>query len=116
MPSRRVTAALAAVAVLAGLGVAYLGYRNLGDPPISGSVLGFEVVSPGRVTVRFAVQRDHPERAADCVLRARARDGTEVGRLDVAVPPGPADVARSVELHTSGPIMIAEVLSCRYRP
>jgi hypothetical protein len=114
MPSRRVLAVLAALAVLSGLGLAYLGYRNLGDPAIEGHVLDWRPVGDGELTVRFAVRRDHPERPATCVLRARAQDGAEVGRIAVPVPAGMADVARTAELPVSRTAVVAEVYSCEY--
>jgi hypothetical protein len=117
MPSRRVLIAGAAVTVLLGLGVAWLGYRNLGDPPIDGSVLSW---GPGiddkALSVRFAVHRDHPGQAATCTLRARSRDNAEVGRTDVFVPKSStADVAVTASLPISGPAVVAEVYSCVYR-
>src|SRR5262249_57777089 len=101
--------------VAAGLGLAYLGYRNLGDPAIRGQVLTWTAPQTGQVSVRFAVQRDHPDRPAVCVLRARARDGAEVGRVEVPVPPGPADIAVTAELPVGRQPVVTEVLSCAYR-
>ena len=115
MPSRPVLAVLAALVVAAGLGLAYLGYRNLGDPPIQGQLLTWTAPQGGRVSVRFTVRRDHPDRPAVCVLRARARDGAEVGRVEVPVPPGPADVTLTGELPVSRSPALAEVYSCAYR-
>jgi Domain of unknown function (DUF4307) len=114
MPSRRVLGLLAALVVLAGLAVAYLGYRNLGDPPISGAMLAFNVTGPQQVLARFAVHRDHPQRPASCVLRARAQDGAEVGRVTVPVPPGAPDVTWTAVVPTSRKAVIAEVFSCGY--
>jgi hypothetical protein len=115
MPSRRLLALLAALVVAAGVGVAYLGYRNLGDPAIQGQVLEWRAVAPGRLSVRFAVQRDHPDRPAACVLRARSRDGAEVGRVEVAVPAGGKAVAVAAAVPVSGTAVVAEVYSCEYR-
>jgi hypothetical protein len=119
MPSRPVLALLAALVVAGGVGLAYLGYRNLGDPPIQGQVLDWKPVAPGLLSVRFAVQRDHPDRAAACVLRARSRNGAEVGRVEVAVPAGAPvgarDVAVTADVPVTGTPVIAEVYSCEYR-
>jgi hypothetical protein len=119
MPSRPVLVLLAALVVAGGLALAYLGYRNLGDPPVQGQVLDWKPAVPGRLSVRFAVQRDHPDRAVACVLRARGRDGAEVGRVEVAVPAGTSvaqrDVAVTAVVPVSGPAVIAEVYSCEYR-
>jgi len=116
MPSRKVLAAGAAVAVLAGLGLAWLGYRNLGDPPISGSVLGWGPTLSGKaLSVRFAVHRDHPDRPATCTLRARGKDGLQVGTVAVAVPKSATqDVAVTADLPISSTAVVAEVYSCTY--
>jgi hypothetical protein len=116
MPSRRVMIAGAVLTVLAGLGLAVLGYHNLGDPPIDGEVLGWgPTQDPTMLSVRFAVHRDHPDQRAACVLRARSRDGAEVGRLEIAVPPGTHDVAVTSSLPITAPAVVAEVYSCMYR-
>jgi hypothetical protein len=115
MPPRRVLAVLAALVVAAGIGLAYLGYRNLADPSIQGQVLDWRPLAPGRLSVHFAVQRDHPDRAAACVLRARSRDGAQVGRIEVAVPAGGRAVAVTADLPVDGTAVIAEVYSCEYR-
>ena len=116
MPSRRTVIIGAVVTVLAGLLVAVVGYRNLGDPPIDGKVLSWgPALDPHQLSVRFAVHRDHPDQRAACVLRARARDGAEVGRLEIEVPRGTADVAVTAELPISSPAVVAEVYSCMYR-
>lgn len=117
LPSRPTLVAGTAVAVLLGLGLAWLGYRNLGDPPISGSVLSW---GPGidakALSVRFAVHRDHPDQAATCTLRARARDNAEVGRTEVYVPRSSTqDVAVTASLPITAPAVVAEVYSCVYR-
>jgi hypothetical protein len=104
------------VTVLAGLGVAWLGYRNLGDPPISGSVLGWGPAPSGTaLSVRFAVHRDHPERPATCTLRARAKDGAQVGTIQVAVPKSTTrDVAVTADLPIRSTAGVAEVYTCAY--
>jgi Domain of unknown function (DUF4307) len=116
MPSRRWLVLGAVVTVLAGLGLAWLGYRNLGDPSIDGSILSW---GPGpntsQLNVRFAVHRDHPDRTAMCTLRARSRDGAQVGTAEVAVPRSTTqDVAVTATLPIAGPAVVAEVYSCVY--
>jgi hypothetical protein len=116
MPSRRVLAAGATLTVLAGLGLAWIGYRTLGDPPISGSVLGWEPTLSGTaLSVRFAVHRDHPDRSATCTLRARGKDGAQVGTAAIAVPKSTTqDVAVTADLPISSTAVMAEVYSCAY--
>ena len=59
MPSRPVLAVLAALVVLAGLGVAYAGYRNLADPAIHGQVLDWRADGAGRLAVWNNNARDY---------------------------------------------------------
>ncbi|MBI1758428.1 MAG: DUF4307 domain-containing protein [Actinobacteria bacterium] len=113
-PSRRTMAVLGVLVVLAGLGVAYLGYRNLGSPTISGRVVSYRPLAPDRLAVRFTVTRAHPDRAARCVLRGRAGNGVEVGLTEYPVPAGPQDTTLSVDLTTTRPLAAADVYSCRY--
>jgi hypothetical protein len=117
MPSRRVLALLVTLVVAGGLGLAWVGYRNLGDPPIQGQVLSWQAATPDRLTVRFAVHRDHPDRTAECVLRARSRDGAEAGRVRVPVPAASVrDVAVTADLPVTRAAVLAEVYSCTYSP
>jgi hypothetical protein len=114
-PSRPVLVLLAALVVAAGLVVAWLGYRNLGDPPIEGHLLSWRAAA-GHLSVRFAVHRDHPERAAVCVLRARSRDGGQVGRVQVPVAAAAVhDVAVTADVAVTEPAVVAEVYSCSYQ-
>lgn len=48
------------------------------------------------------------------MLRARARDGAEVGRQTVPVPAGARDTSLTVVLPISRDAITAEVLSCGY--
>ena len=114
MPGRPVLAGLFAAVVLAGVVVAILSYRNLGDPEIDAKVLGFDPPTATEVQVRYAVQRDDPDRAVVCVVRARAEDGVVVGRAERTVPPGPRTTEDAVLVHTERLAVVAEVESCHY--
>jgi hypothetical protein len=107
-------AALSAGIVLAGVGVAYLGYRNLGSPAISAEVVGYRPAGPDRLTVRFVVTRAHPERPASCVLLGRAESGAEVTRSEYPIAAGSQNATVSVDLIAAKPLAAAEVYSCRY--
>lgn len=106
---------LLAAFILAGVGVTVGYYHNFGPDPITVEDAGFSVVDDHSVRITFTVTRDHPERAADCVVRARDGDGTETGRREVYVPPtdGPATmrtVLRTTERATTG-----ESYGCSYQ-
>lgn len=113
-PRRRTMVVSGILVVLAGIGVAYLGYRNLGSPAITASVDGFRPGGADRLIVRFTVTRAQPERAAQCVLRGRAESGAEVIRSEYPVPAGGKYTTLSVDLVATSPLAAAEVYSCRY--
>lgn len=82
------------------------------------AVTGFSVVSDREVAVRFAV-RKRPGDRAFCIVRARGRDGTEVGRDVAEVDPvgAPAKEVRSeFSLATTGRAVTGEVQGCSPRP
>jgi hypothetical protein len=107
-------ALLLVAVVLAGLGVAVVGYRNLGSPPIEGRQTAFRVIDDGSVRVTFQVVRRQPDRAAVCIVRARSIDGDETGRKEVYVPPGPRSVLAETVLRTSRRPVTGEVFGCSY--
>lgn len=106
---------LLGVALLVGLAVTFVGYRNLGTKPIESKQTSFEIVDEGSVKVTFEVSRDTPERPAVCVIRARSKDGDEAGRREVLVPPGNSIVRETTLLHTSKPPVTGEVFGCSYQ-
>ncbi|MEU3012781.1 DUF4307 domain-containing protein [Nocardia asteroides] len=72
--------------VVAGLGVAYLGFQKYGPKAIETEQLGYVVVDDSTLSVRMKVTRDTPQRDVVCFVRAMDRDGAEVGRREVLVP------------------------------
>ena len=100
------------LAALAGLGVAVIGYRNLGTTPIRSEALGFTLLKDNAVQLRLTVIRDDPSRPAVCIVRARSRDGAETGRKEVYVPPAAGPIVLSTVVHTSRPPVTADVYGC----
>lgn len=72
--------------LVAGLGVAYLGFQKYGPKAIETEQLGYVVVDDSTLTVRMKVTRDNPEQPVVCFVRAMDRDSAEVGRREVLVP------------------------------
>ena len=105
-----------ALAGLAGLAVAVIGYRNLADAPVQGETLSFELLDgaaePNAVSLRFEVVRDNPDRPAVCIVRARSRDGEETGRKEVYVPPATGPVGLTTVIRTTRPPVTADVFGC----
>ncbi len=90
-PSRRtprwVVPVLGVGVVVLGLIIAYVGYKNLGPKDIDPDQLGYTVVNDSTVQAHFKVTRTHPQRPAVCFVRAMDKDGGEVGRREVLIPP-----------------------------
>ncbi|MGH4007464.1 MAG: DUF4307 domain-containing protein [Pseudonocardiaceae bacterium] len=108
------------LAVLAGLVVATIGYRNLGSAPVQGETLGFTLLGgiPGTgpeiygVEMRLNVIRDDPSRPAVCIVRARSLDGEETGRKEIYVPPSSGPIVLTTVVRTSRPPVTADVFGC----
>ncbi|MFR9750948.1 DUF4307 domain-containing protein [Nocardia sp. 004] len=87
-PRRRwIAPALGALVVLAGFGVAYLGFQKYGPKDIEAEQLGYTVVDDSTMTIRFKVTRADPAQQVVCFVRAMARDGSELGRREVLIEP-----------------------------
>lgn len=104
---------MAAALAVTGL-VAVRLYRTYGDPAYDADVITYTDATDTQLVVTFRVTVPAGG-AADCVLRARARDGAEVGRADVRVDaaPGQTQVTTSHRLATSRQAFVGEVLRCR---
>ncbi|WP_280298332.1 DUF4307 domain-containing protein [Nocardia neocaledoniensis] len=87
-PARRgwLLALLGVGVLVAGLGVAYLGFQKYGPKAIETEQLGYVVVDDSTLTVRMKITRDEPQRDVVCIVRAMDRDTAEVGRREVLVP------------------------------
>lgn len=89
-------------------------YRMYGDPAYDVDVITYTDVTEKQLVLTFRVTVPAGG-AADCVLRARARDGAEVGRAEVRVDAAPSQtqVTMRHRLATSRQAFIGEVLRCR---
>ncbi|WP_026919467.1 DUF4307 domain-containing protein [Gordonia shandongensis] len=104
---------LVVLVVVISAAVAYIAFRKLGDPEVSGQATGYELLSPDRVAVQFTVNRDDPSQAVACVARARAKDGSEVGRREVVIPGSrETQVGARTIVSTSEPPVIGEIFGC----
>ena len=100
--------------ILVGIVVALVAYRNLGPQPITGTQTAL-VFSDHSVRITFVVTRDHPERPADCIVRALSQNGAEVGRKEVYVPAAGGSIQLNTVLHTSNQPVTGDVYGCSYR-
>ena len=113
MSRRRLVIALAVLAVAAGVVVAVIGYQRLGTSDVSGSLAGYHVIDDETASVTISVTRSDPSRPVDCIVRVRARDGSETGRREVLVPPSDqATVQVTTTVKSYRPPMMADIYGC----
>ncbi|WP_461142857.1 DUF4307 domain-containing protein [Salinifilum aidingensis] len=105
---------LTAAALVVLLVLSIVAYRNFGNAPIEAEQVAFDVRDDGHVHVTVQVRRDDPSDRAECVVRARAESGREVGRKEIVVPPAEGAVVQGTTLRTSARATIGEVYGCTY--
>ena len=111
--SRRRVAAVAVIAVLAGVAVAVAGYQRLGRSDVVGTLAGYQLIDSQTVSVTISVTRTDPSRPVDCIVRVRAKDGSETGRREVLVPPATqATVQVTAIVKSSKPAVVGDVYGC----
>lgn len=101
--------ALVSAAALAALVWIALYHAN---PPVRGTLLGYEVTSDRAVAVRFEVWRKQGV-TAQCVVRARNAEGVEVGSRVITIPAGEHRVQETVVLETRSRAITGELKDCR---
>lgn len=95
---RRIGALLTGVVVLAGIGIAYLGWTKFGPKDIESEPLGYTVLDESSVELRIRLTRSDPSVPVVCVVRAMSRDLVEVGRREVVIAPSGKD--KTVQVST----------------
>ena len=112
MPRRRI-AALAVIAVAVGVAIAVVGYQRLGRSDVEGTLAGYRLIDGQTVSVTISVTRTDPSRPVDCIVRVRAKDGSETGRREVLVPPATqATVQVTTIVKSSRPAVAGDVYGC----
>ena len=110
---RLVVIGLAVLVVAAGLVVAVIGYQRLGTSDVAGSLAGYRVIDDETASVTISVTRSDPSRPVDCIVRVRAKDGTETGRREVLVPPSDqATVQATTTVKSFQPPVMADIYGC----
>lgn len=113
MSRRRWFALLTAAVVVLGVVLAVIGFQKFGNPDVSGETTGFFLTGPDTVDVQFTVDRADPSTPVACVVKARSKDGAEVGRREVLIVGGNAQrVGVRTTIHTSAQPVIGEVFGC----
>jgi hypothetical protein len=100
---------LAAVLGLALLAFSYAAWHHISAGRTTFTVLGYDVVDDHSVQVRFEVHKKGTTSVV-CEVRARDRDGVEVGKQDVSVGVGVTEVSH--RLATTHRAATGEVTGC----
>lgn len=110
---RRVVIVLGVLVVIAGVVVAVVGYHRLGRSDVEGKLAGYRVVDDETVSVTISVTRLDPSRPVDCIVRVRAKDGSETGRREVLVPPSHASTVQITTIvKSSRPPAMGDIYGC----
>ncbi|BBX63071.1 membrane protein [Mycobacterium saskatchewanense] len=110
---RSAVIALAVLVVAAGVAVAVIGYQRLATSSVSGSLAGYRVIDDETASVTISVTRSDPSRPVDCIVRVKAKDGSETGRREVLVPPASqATVQVTTTVKSSQPPVMADIYGC----
>ncbi|SPM31071.1 DUF4307 domain-containing protein [Mycobacterium terramassiliense] len=110
---RRVVIGLAVLVVAAGVAVAVVGYQRLGTGDVAGTLAGYQVVDNETASVTISVTRSDPSRPVDCIVRVKAKDGSETGRREVLVPPSEAATVQvTTTVKSSQPPVMADIYGC----
>ncbi|HTQ21627.1 DUF4307 domain-containing protein [Mycobacterium sp.] len=110
---RRVALMLTALVLATGVVIAIIGYHRLGTSAVSGTLAGYQVIDNETASVTISVTRADPSRPVDCIVRVRAKDGSETGRREVLVPPSTQGTVQvTTTLKSSKPPVVADIYGC----
>ncbi|GBE64565.1 membrane protein [Mycobacterium sp. MFM001] len=110
---RRVVIVLGVLVVIAGVVIAVVGYQRLGRSDVEGTLAGYRLIDDETVSVTISVTRSDPSRPVDCIVRVRAKDGSETGRREVLIPPSQAATVQVTAIvKSSKPPVMGDVYGC----
>jgi hypothetical protein len=112
-PSRRRAAALAVVVAAVGVVVAVIAYQRLGRNDVDGTLAGYRLIDAQTVSVTISVTRKDPSHPVDCIVRVRAKDGSETGRREVLVAPSTQTTVQVTAIvKSSKPAVVGDIYGC----
>ena len=110
---RRVAIALGVLVIAAGVVIAVVGYQRLGTSDVKGSLAGYRVIDDQTAAITISVTRSDPSRPVDCIVRVRAKDGSETGRREVLVEGSQAATVQvTTTVKSSQPPVMADIYGC----
>nr|WP_024800072.1 DUF4307 domain-containing protein [Nocardia sp. BMG51109] len=105
--------ALGAAVVVAGLIVAFVGYRQFGPKEIEPEQLGYTIVDDSTLDIHFKVTREHPDRPVVCFVRAMDSDQVEVGRRELLIQPSTSGtVEATTTIRTTARPATGDIYGC----
>ncbi|HTM85303.1 MAG TPA: DUF4307 domain-containing protein [Mycobacterium sp.] len=112
-PRRRIVIAVTVLAIVAGTAIAIIGYQRFSRVDVAGKLVGYELLDDHTVAVTISVTRTDPSIPVDCIVRARAKDGSETGRRELLVPAAPdATVTVTTTVKSSQPPVMGDIYGC----
>ncbi|HIV59224.1 MAG TPA: DUF4307 domain-containing protein [Candidatus Stackebrandtia faecavium] len=109
-PSKLLVGGAASVFLIGGVAIGLSMYNQYGGMDYTGDVVAFDT-DERHVTVTFDVHK--PEGAdATCVVRARSKDGAQVGNAEVSIEAEEPSVRVTYTLETSAKPVTGELLRC----
>ena len=114
-PRRSAVIAVTLTAVVLGLAIAYVGYRQFGPQELEAEQVTYNLVDESTLEFTMAVTRKYPSRAAVCIVRARSADAGEVGRREVYVAPSKSPIVQiDTIIETTARPAVGEVYGCSF--
>ena len=110
---RRVAIALGVLVIAAGVVIALVGYHRLGTSDVKGSLAGYRVIDDQTAAITISVTRSDPSRPVHCIVRVRAKDGSETGRRELLVPASQAATVQvTTTVKSSQPPVMGDIYGC----
>lgn len=105
--------ALTGLVILAGVGIAYIGYTKFAVKDVEGKQVAFEIVDSRTMNIQITVTREDPSRPAVCIVRTRSKDGSETGRREVYIAPSTSQTVEiTAPVHASQPPAMGDLYGC----
>ena len=101
-----------AIALVAGVVIAWVAYVNLGPAPISADRVSYAEQPGNTMSITINVTRDDSSRPGVCIVRTRDFSGAESGRKEIYVPPGQGVL--TTVIHSTDRPVTADVFGCSY--
>jgi hypothetical protein len=114
-PARPRRGLVVLVALVIGLLVGWVAWAavSYSRPQVTSDIVSWKVLDDHTATATFRVSRRTADVEASCLLRARARDHSIVGELNVAVGPGGDRTRKLTEsVRTERLATVVEVIGC----